>query len=123
MAITIRLNDATRPVRAQPHRQHVLRTAAALICLTALGLPTAVASEAPMTPFQIPDGAFAQGRGPREPRRPTGLPAQQYLASPAARGLADGNCSAPYKIASGACVLVCPGGYDDRGSACISRRD
>src|SRR5688572_26305461 len=31
-------------------------------------------------------------------------------------------CSSPLKIAAGACVRDCPGGYEDRGSICISPR-
>ena len=36
--------------------------------------------------------------------------------------LQQGACASPLKIAAGACVRDCPGGYEDRGSICISPR-
>ncbi|WP_331297539.1 hypothetical protein [Methylobacterium oryzae] len=39
-------------------------------------------------------------------------PAQaQYAAS----------CPPPKKVAAGACVTACPGGYEDRGPVCVYR--
>jgi len=32
-------------------------------------------------------------------------------------------CAAPYKLAAGACVLSCPGGYSDEGHVCIHRNE
>ncbi len=43
------------------------------------------------------------------------------LASAPARAQYAAACPPPMKVAAGACVAACPGGYEDRGRDCVYR--
>lgn len=42
-------------------------------------------------------------------------------AGPAAAQAGAGSCPPPLKFAAGACVVTCPGGYEDQGRVCVYR--
>ncbi|EIZ83523.1 MULTISPECIES: hypothetical protein [Methylobacterium] len=43
------------------------------------------------------------------------------LAAGPAQAQVAGACPPPKKLAAGACVTACPGGYEDRGRDCVYR--
>jgi len=43
------------------------------------------------------------------------------LAAVPAEAQVAGACPPPKKLAAGACVTACPGGYEDRGRDCVYR--
>ncbi|CAM3009584.1 MULTISPECIES: hypothetical protein [Methylobacterium] len=43
------------------------------------------------------------------------------LAAVPAQAQVAGACPPPKKLAAGACVTACPGGYEDRGRECVYR--
>ncbi|MCJ2125378.1 hypothetical protein [Methylobacterium sp. J-077] len=43
------------------------------------------------------------------------------LAAVPAQAQVAGACPPPKKLAAGACVTACPGGYEDRGRDCVYR--
>ncbi|MHC2103934.1 MULTISPECIES: hypothetical protein [unclassified Methylobacterium] len=43
------------------------------------------------------------------------------LAAGPAQAYYGGACPPPKKLAAGACVTACPGGYEDRGRDCVYR--